>query len=116
MAVRTKKARPGMKLKLGASVLVAARAVDTHTVKESLRRFEEAHRSYVEAQSKVDAAQSALDAGRERVSTLHAAQGDAVDTLMRVLIWSGYPRKNPFAPLRRTVAEHDRTPRDHRRR
>jgi hypothetical protein len=72
MAARTKKARPGTRLKLGASVLAAARAVDTRPVRESLRRFEQAHRRYVEAQRKVDAAQSALDGAK------------------------GNPRKNPF--------------------
>jgi hypothetical protein len=108
MAARTKKARPGMKLKLGASVLAAARALDTRLVKDGLARFQQAHRDYVDAQRKVDAAQSALDAARARVLGLHADQDDAVETLARRLYVDGYPRKNPFtafaAPSASTIA------------
>ena len=99
MVARHKKARPGMRLKLGASVLAAARAVDTRTVRKGLRRFEQAHRSYVDAQRKVDAAQAALDAAWARVLKLRAVQNDAVETLARALCVNGYPRKNPFIPF-----------------
>jgi hypothetical protein len=67
MADRTKKARPGMRLQLGASVLAAARALDTRLVKDGLGRFEQAHRDYVDAQRKVDAAQSAQDTARAQI-------------------------------------------------
>lgn len=45
MAVRLKKASSGTRLQLGASVLAAARAVDTHLVKDRLRHFEQVHRT-----------------------------------------------------------------------
>jgi hypothetical protein len=97
-----------MKLKLGASVLAAARALDTHLVKDGLARFQQAHRDYVDAQRKVDAAQSALDAARAQVLKLHAVQDHAVETLARSLSADGYPRKNPFtgfaAPSPSTIA------------
>jgi hypothetical protein len=85
-----------MRLKLGASVLAAARALDTRTIKDGLRRFEQAHRGYVDAQRKVDAAQSALDAARGRVLELRGVQNDAVEDLARALYLDGYGGKNPF--------------------
>ncbi len=47
MANHASKTGPGMRLQLGASVLSAARAVDTRLVKARLERFGRAHREYV---------------------------------------------------------------------
>jgi hypothetical protein len=85
-----------MRLKLGVSVLAAARVLDTRLVKDRLRLFEQAHHDYVEAQRRVDAAQSAVDAARVRVLRLHAVQDHAVEDLARALTMDGYRRKNPF--------------------
>jgi len=97
MAARMKKTGPGTRLQLGASVLAAARAVDTRAVTERLRRFEQAHGSYVSAQRKVDAAESQLRAARARLAELDAVQDDAIETLARALVADGHPRGNPFA-------------------
>jgi hypothetical protein len=95
MAAR-KKARPGLKLDLGASVLAAAKGADGRWTKEGLPTFRQAHRKYVAAQRDVDAAQSALKAARARVRTLHALQNDAVEKLAVALCLEGHRRKNPF--------------------
>jgi len=87
---------PGTRLQLGASVLAAARAVDTSAVKARLRRFEQAHRSYVSAQRKVDAAESQLRAVQARLAELDAVQDDAVEQLAVALCTDGQPRANPF--------------------
>jgi hypothetical protein len=91
-----KKTSPGTRLQLGASILAAARAVDTRVVKDRLRRFEQAHRSYVGAQRKVDAAESQMRAAQAGLAELDAAQDDAVETLARALVADGQPRGNPF--------------------
>jgi hypothetical protein len=97
MAAQMKKTSPGTRLQLGASILAAARAVDTRVVKDRLRRFEQAHRSYVGAQRKVDAAESQMRAAQAGLAELDAAQDDAVETLARALVADGQPRGNPFA-------------------
>ena len=97
MAARIKGTSPGTRLRLGASVLAAARAVDTSAVKARLRRFEQAHRSYVSAQRKVDTAESQLRATRVRLAELDAIQDDAVEQLAVSLCTDGPPRGNPFA-------------------
>lgn len=96
MAARMKKTSPGTRLQLGASVLAAARAVDTRLVKDRLRRFEQAHRSYVNAQRKVDAAESQMRAAQARLAELDAVQDDAVEMLARALVADDQPRGNPF--------------------
>ena len=96
MTVRLKKTSAGTRLQIGASVLAAARAVDTSAVKARLRRFEQTHRSYVNAQKKVDAAESQLQALQVRLAELDAVQDEAVETLARALVTDGQPRGNPF--------------------
>lgn len=96
MAVRLKKTSAGTRLQVGASVLAAARAVDTTAVKERLRRFEQAHKSYVGAQKKVDAAESQLRALQVRLAELDTVQDEAVEALACALVNDGQPRGNPF--------------------
>src|SRR5438552_14368644 len=96
MAVRMKKTSPGTRLQVGASVLSAARAVDTRLVKDRLGRFERAHRSYVNTQRKVDSAESQLRAAQARLAECDAVQDEAVETLARALVTDGQPRGNPF--------------------
>ena len=96
MPARIKKTNPGMRLQLGASVLSAARAVDTRLVKARLARFERVHRSYVNAQRKVDAAESQLRAAQARLAESDAIQDEAVETLACALVADGQPRGNPF--------------------
>jgi hypothetical protein len=87
---------PGLRLEVGASVLSAARAVDTRLVKDRLGRFERVHRSYVNAQRKVDAAESELRTVQARLAESDAVQDEAVETLARALVADGQPRGNPF--------------------
>lgn len=96
MATQMNTARPGFRMQLGASVLAAARAVDTTLVKERLKRFEQAHKAYTAAQKKVDAAESNLRSGQARLADFDAVQDDAVDALARALVMDGQPRANPF--------------------
>src|SRR5690349_4968130 len=96
MAVRRKKARPGMRMQLGTAVLSAAREVDTRLVKDRLQRFTEAHRSYVHAQSKVDDAETELGAAHARLEKLDAVQDHALEMLAKAVALDGQPRKNPF--------------------
>lgn len=96
MTARTKKARPGMRLELGTSVLAAARAVDTRLVERRLRRFELAHQRYVDAQRKVAAARSAFDGARAQMRSLRAVQRDALERLACAL---DRRSKNPFGPF-----------------
>lgn len=112
MATRIKS--PGTRLQLGASVLAAARVVDTTPVQSRLRRFEQVHRSYTTAQRKVDAAEAELRAGQARLAERDAVQDQAVETLACALATGGRSRVNPFdafgapAPgtlVRRPVAE-----------
>jgi hypothetical protein len=96
MARRITKGSPGMRLQLGASVLSAARAVDTSLVKDRLARFERVHRTYVTAQRRVDAAETALRAAQARLAECDAIQDEAVEILARALVADGQPRGNPF--------------------
>src|SRR5258705_499689 len=97
MAVRLTKPRTGMRLQQGASLLSAAREVDTRLVKARLQRFEQVHKSYTGAQRKVDAAESELEATLAGIEKLDAVQDHAVETLACALANGGQPRKNPFA-------------------
>src|SRR2546427_960894 len=91
-----KKGSPGMRLELGASVLSAARAVDTRLVKDRLDRFAGVHRTYVNAQRKVDAAEAQLRAAQAHLAECDAIQDEAVETLAKALVADGQPRGNPF--------------------
>ena len=91
-----KKGSPGIRLELGASVLSAARAVDTRLVKDRLDRFAGVHRTYVNAQRKVDAAEAQLRAAQAHLAECDAIQDEAVETLARALVADGQPRGNPF--------------------
>src|SRR5207237_841858 len=107
MATRVKtnnpKNSPGMRLQLGASILSAARGVDTRLVKIRLGRFERTHGNYVTAQRKVDVAESQLRAAQARLAEYDAVQDDAVEALACALVADGQPRETPFevigAPL-----------------
>jgi hypothetical protein len=83
-------------LNAGASILAAARTIDTRLVKARLAAFERAQRTYSAAHDKVSAAEAALDAVTARLGELDADQDDAVDALARALIAEGQPRSNPF--------------------
>ena len=83
-------------LNAGASILAAARTVDTRLVKARLAAFERAQRTYSAAHDKVTAAEAALDAATTRLTELDAEQDEAVDALARALIAEGQPRTNPF--------------------
>jgi hypothetical protein len=96
MTRRTNFGSPGVRLQLGASVLSAARAVDTSLVKDRLGRFERVHRTYVNAQKKVDAAEAALRAAQARLAEVDTIQDEAVETVARALVADGQPRGNPF--------------------
>ena len=87
---------PGMRLQLGASVLAAARAVDTRLVEARLASFDRAHRSDVSAQREVDTAESQLRAAQARLAECDVIQDEAVETLARALVADGKPRTNPF--------------------
>ena len=95
MATR-RKSSPGMRLRLGASVLSAARLVDTRLVKERLGRFEEMHRTYAAAQRKADAVEEELAAVQARVAACDAVQDQAVEALAAALAGEGHARRNPF--------------------
>jgi hypothetical protein len=86
-----------MRLQQGASLLSAAREVDTRLVKARLQRFEAVHMSYTGAQRKVDAAESELEATLARIEKLDAVQDHALEQLAVALTTDGQPRKNPFA-------------------
>jgi len=83
-------------LNAGASILAAARTIDTRLVKARLAAFERAQRSYSAAHDKVGAAEAALNAATTQLGELNADQGEAVDALARALIAEGAPRTNPF--------------------
>ncbi len=80
----------------GASILAAARTVDTRLIKARLTAFERAHRAFETAQDKVHAAELRLSAGQTRLGELDVAQDEAVDAVARALIADGQPRTNPF--------------------
>ena len=87
----------GGRLQIGGAVLAAARAVDTRLVKARLTAFEQAHRSYTDAQNKVDAAETQLRAVQAKVGECEVAQHEAIEALVRSLIFDGEQRTNPFA-------------------
>lgn len=98
MAVRLTRSGAGSRIQFGASVLAAARSIDTQPVKERLQRFAQAQRNYVNVQKKVDTAEAQLTAAQVRIAELDAVQDDAVDTLARTLIHDGQPiGANAFA-------------------
>src|SRR5207253_9998425 len=88
---------PGLRLRIGADVLSAARAIDTRFVKNRLARFERAHRRYIEAQRRVAATELKVRAAQALVSRRDAVQDDAVEALARALVGEGHRRRNPFA-------------------
>ncbi len=96
MATRSRVTSPGLRLQIGASVLSAARAVDTHLVKDRLDRFARVHRTYVNAQRKVDTNESQLRAAQAHLAECDAVQDEAVEALARALVADGQPRGNPF--------------------
>jgi hypothetical protein len=91
---------PGTRLELGASVLAAARVVDTTRVENRLARFRHAHRVYARAQAKVEAAEKEVRAAREQVASSVRAQKEAVYGLARALVSDGHPLANPFEKFR----------------
>ena len=95
MATRSKSNR-GTRLQIGASVLSAARLVDTRLVKDRLGRFEQMHRTYAAAQRKVDTAEEELSAAEARIVACDAAQDEAVNALAAALAGEGHARRNPF--------------------
>jgi len=86
----------GGRLQTGAAILAAAKAVDTRLVKARLTAFEGAHRSYADAQHKVDAAEAQLRTVQVKLGECEVAQAEAVEALVRSLIFDGQPRKKPF--------------------
>ena len=96
MPIRGPLIGPGLRLRIGASLLSAARAVDTGLVKKRLARFERQHRRYVEAQRKVVVIQRELHAAPARLAERDGVQDEAVETLARALVGDGHLRRNPF--------------------
>jgi len=84
-------------LEAGASILAAARTVDTRLIKGRMAEFERAHRAFSTAHDKVHAAEAQLGAAQTRLGELDVDQDAAVDALARALINDGQPRTNPFA-------------------
>jgi len=87
----------GGRLQVGAAIFAAAKAVDTRLVKARLAAFEAAHHSYADAQQKVDAVEAQLRTAQAKLGQLDAAQGEAVEALVRSLVFDGESRTNPFA-------------------
>lgn len=87
----------GTRLMAGASILAAARAVDTRSVKEPLAAFERAHRAYETTQAKVDAADAQLRTALDRLHEYDTVQDEAVEVLARALVTDGQSRAKPFA-------------------
>lgn len=96
MAARVRTTSPGTRLQLGASVLSAARAIDTRLVRTRLGRFERVHRNYVNAQRKFESAESQFRAAQTQLVDCDAIQDEAVENLARALVGDGQPRGNPF--------------------
>jgi hypothetical protein len=86
-----------MRLQQGASLLSAAREVDTRLVKDRLQRFEQVHKSYTSAHRKVAAAEAELEATLAGIEKLDAVQDHAIEMLACTLAKHGQPRRNPFA-------------------
>jgi hypothetical protein len=83
-------------LNAGASILAAARTVETRLIKVRLAAFERAQRSYSAAHDKVGAAEAQLGAAQTRLGELDADQDETVDALARALVAEGQPFNNPF--------------------
>jgi hypothetical protein len=84
-------------LDAGASILAAARTVDTRLIKSRLTAFEHAQRTVSAAHEKVVAAEKYLNTARTRLGELDVDQGEALDLLAGTLIVDGQPRTKPFA-------------------
>ncbi len=91
-----KKRSPEKRLEIGASVLAAARAVDTRLVKDRLQRFEEVHRTFVGAQRKVDGVEAQMQAVQARLAELDAAQDGALAKLACSVSLDRESLDNPF--------------------
>lgn len=90
-------ATAGARLRLGNSVLTAAKSVNTRPVQARLDAFGRAQRSYAAAQERVDAAEAVLRAAQAKVAQRDREQDEAVELLVRVLVAEGQPRAKPFA-------------------
>src|SRR5689334_1476130 len=64
--IRGRNIRPGLRLRMGDSLLTAAAVVDTSLVSRSLGRFRREHGRYVAAQRKVAAVERDLGVARAR--------------------------------------------------
>jgi hypothetical protein len=91
---------PGTRLELGASVLAAARVVDTKLVDDRLARFRNAQHAYARAQAKVDAVEREVRAAGAQVASSVRSLKRAVDGLARALVADGHPLANPFRKFR----------------
>src|SRR4051812_21509180 len=96
MITRTRRSSPEKRIQLGASVLSAARVVDTRSIQDRLERFERVHGEYVDAEQKVEAAKAEVEAAHALVSVSGTRQEKAVETLARTLVTDGEARANPF--------------------
>jgi hypothetical protein len=90
-------ASPGTRMRLGSTVLTAAKSVNTRPVQARLEAFDRAQRVYAAAQGKVDAAEAALGAAQAKVAERDRKQDEAVESLARALIAEGQSRDKPFA-------------------
>jgi hypothetical protein len=90
-------ATAGARLRLGSSVLTAARSVNTHPVQVRLEAFGRAQRSYAAAQERVDVAEAALRVAQAKVAQRDREQDEAVELLARALVAEGQSRAKPFA-------------------
>ena len=97
MPVRGPLISRALRLQIGASVLSAARLVDTRLVKARLARFEREHRLYVETDRKVTAMARKIQAARANLSRCDRVLAEAVEALACALIADGHRRRNPFA-------------------
>jgi hypothetical protein len=84
-------------LGVGASILAAARTLDTRIIKARLAAFEAAQRTYSTGHDKVHTAEAQLGAAQLRLDELDAQQDQAVEALAAALIVDGQPRTNAFA-------------------
>ena len=83
-------------LNAGASILAAARTVETRLIKQRLAAFERAQLTYSAAHEKVGAAEAQLGAAQTRLGELDADRDEAVDALARALVADGQPLGNPL--------------------
>ncbi len=97
MPIRGPLIAPAFRLRIGDSVLSAARVLDTRLVNDRLARFEREHGRYVEAQRMVTAIDLRLRAARARLSRCDAVQDEAVESLARALVGDGHRIRHPFA-------------------